>query len=147
MKSLSIIVSCLLLTATVAFAVDSPVVMNAVKKADDFRVSATISADPTQLDTIFSDDLRYAHSSGVIDNKASYIKSLVSTKHPSITYEERNFTAAGAGIVLMTGKGHFLSVNKGEITDLHLSFLGVWREEKGTWRFLAWQSCRLPEAK
>jgi hypothetical protein len=23
-------------------------------------------------------------------------------------------------------------------------YLAVWREEKGHWRFLAWQSCKLP---
>jgi hypothetical protein len=27
-----------------------------------------------------------------------------------------------------------------------LSFLAFWREEKGRWRFLAWQSCKLPAA-
>jgi len=28
--------------------------------------------------------------------------------------------------------------------DSVLSFLAVWREENGKWRFLAWQSCKLP---
>jgi hypothetical protein len=29
-------------------------------------------------------------------------------------------------------------------SDSIYSFLAVWREEKGQWRFLAWQSCKLP---
>jgi hypothetical protein len=29
-------------------------------------------------------------------------------------------------------------------SDSIFSFLAVWREEKGQWRFLAWQSCKLP---
>jgi len=28
--------------------------------------------------------------------------------------------------------------------DSVLSYLAVWREENGQWRFLAWQSCKLP---
>jgi hypothetical protein len=27
-----------------------------------------------------------------------------------------------------------------------LNYLAVWREEKGAWRFLAWQSCKNPPA-
>jgi hypothetical protein len=45
----------------------------------------------------------------------------------------------------MTGRGHFKSVSNGQANDLHLGFLAVWREEGGQWRFLAWQSCRLPD--
>jgi hypothetical protein len=29
---------------------------------------------------------------------------------------------------------------------LHLSFLAAYRLEKGTWRFIAWQSCKLDPA-
>jgi hypothetical protein len=28
---------------------------------------------------------------------------------------------------------------------MDLSYLAVWRQEGGQWRFLAWQSCRMPE--
>ena len=27
-----------------------------------------------------------------------------------------------------------------------ISFLAVWRFEKGGWKFLAWQSCKIPPA-
>ena len=30
-------------------------------------------------------------------------------------------------------------------SELHLSFLAAYRLEKGTWRFVAWQSCKLPD--
>ena len=32
---------------------------------------------------------------------------------------------------------------KGQM-DAVLSYLAVWRKEGDTWKFLAWQSCRLP---
>ena len=45
----------------------------------------------------------------------------------------------------MTGRTHIKVAKADGTTEMLLSFLGVWREEKGVWRFLAWQSGKLPE--
>ena len=114
--------------------------------ADNARVAATKSADREKLTAIFSDDLRYAHSSGKVDTKQSYIESLTSgrTKYLTLDYEERTFTFPAPGIALMTGRAHVKVANATGEVDMVLSFLSVWREENGHWRFLAWQSCKLP---
>ena len=119
---------------------------NILRAADDERVAAIIAADRARLIVIFSDDLRYAHSTGAVDTKASYIESLVSgkTKYVVYDYQERNFTFPAPGIALMTGRVHIKSTSASGVSDGVLSILAVWREEKGRWRFLAWQSCRLP---
>jgi hypothetical protein len=45
----------------------------------------------------------------------------------------------------MTGRARTrVTIATGEV-DAELGFLAVWREEKDGWRFLAWQSCRLPK--
>ena len=118
----------------------------AARAADDERLAATKSADPKQLDAIFSNDLRYAHSSGKVDTKASYVQSLTSrnTIYESFDYQERNFTIAAPGVVLMTGRVLIHSSNNGQKVENDLNFLAVWREEGGRWRFLAWQSCKNP---
>ena len=118
----------------------------AVTATDDARVAATKSADREKLTAIFSDDLRYAHSSGTVDTKQSYIESLTSgrTKYLTLEYEERTFTFPAPGIALMTGRAHVKVANATGEVDMLLSFLSVWREENGKWRFLAWQSCKLP---
>jgi hypothetical protein len=120
-------------------------VVDAVSHADDLRVSATIAANPEQMGAILSDDLVYAHSSGTVNDKASYIKAVVSgkTKYISVDYESRDFEVAAPGIVLMRGRCMIHSSNSGTDVQNHLSFLAVWREENGVWRFLAWQSCHL----
>ena len=114
--------------------------------ADDARVAAMKSADREKLAAILSDDLRYAHSSGTVDTKQSYIESLTSgrTKYLTLDYEERAFTFPAPGIALMTGRAHVKVANATGETDMLLSFLSVWREENSHWRFLAWQSCKLP---
>ena len=118
----------------------------ALAAADEARVAATKAADREKLTAILSDNLRYAHSSGAVDTKQSYIESLTSgrTKYLTLEYEERAFTFPAPGIALMTGRAHVKVANATGEVDMQLSFLSVWREEDGKWRFLAWQSCKLP---
>jgi hypothetical protein len=119
--------------------------IDAVRQADDARVAATIAADRPQLEAIFSDSLHYAHSSGTVNTKAQLIAAITSgkTQYHSIAFEERKFTVAGPGVVIITGRCLINSVANGTPNNLHLSFLDVWQLENGAWRFLAWQSNKL----
>ena len=130
---------------TILHAADDPSI-TALRAADDERVGATIAADSARLSNIFSDELRYAHSTGTVDSKTTLIDSITAgrTKYNSIRYEGREFEMAAPGIALMTGRMRVnVSTPDGEV-DSTLSFLAVWREEKGQWRFRAWQSCKIP---
>lgn len=120
----------------------------AVRAADDQRAAATVAADGVKLSAIFSDELRYAHSSGLVDTKTSYLQSITSgrTKYHVIQFEERNFTFPAPGIALESGRARMKSTSPSGESDSIYSFLAAWREEKGQWRFLAWQSCKLPPA-
>lgn len=115
-------------------------------KADEARLAATTAADAAQLNAIYSDDLRYCHSSGKVDNKASLIESLVSRKtvYESFDVKERHLIPGGPDATVMAGRV-LVQVRTGEQKQsLDLSYLSVWRKENGQWRFLAWQSCRNP---
>lgn len=119
--------------------------------ADDARIAAMRQPDRASLESVFSDDLRYAHSNGVVDTKASFIEILTTGKTKYLGYDhvERQFTFPAPGIALMSGKARIQAESAKGKMDSVLSYLAVWREENGAWRFLAWQSCRLPveEAK
>jgi hypothetical protein len=118
------------------------------RAADDARVAAMISADPAKLAAVFSDDLRYVHSNGKVDTKASFVEALTSgkSKYNAITYEQREFREPVPGLLLVNGRC-VARLGKAEpFTVLHLSFLAAYRLEKGTWRFIAWQSCKLDPA-
>jgi len=121
--------------------------LKTLQAADDERVAATIAGDRARLTAIYSDDLHYAHSSGVVDTKASYIDAITGgrLKYVSMEYQERSFTFPAPGIALMSGRAR-VKVGKADGTaEMVLSFLGVWREEKGQWHFLAWQSGKLSD--
>jgi hypothetical protein len=117
------------------------------RAADDARVAAMISADPAKLAAAFSDELLYVHSNGRPDTKASFTASLTSgkSKYNSVTYEQREFREVAPGLVLMNGRCRVKLGQAAPFNELHLSFLAAYRLEKGAWRFLAWQSCKMPE--
>jgi hypothetical protein len=135
----------LLLTASILNAADDRN-LEALKAADDERITATLTADSTRLLNVLSHELRYAHSTGAVDSQASLIESLTSgrIRYESFRYEDRAFEILSQGIALMTGRAHVkVRTPEGPIEN-HLSFLAVWREESGKWRFRAWQSCKMP---
>jgi hypothetical protein len=135
----------LMLCVAALHAADGALV-TALRAADDERVAAMIAADKERLAKVLSDDLRYAHSNGAVDTKTSLSEVLVSgkTKYNALDYEERNFTFPAPGIALMTGRVHAKVTTASGGIDAVMSYLAVWREEKGQWRFLAWQSCKMP---
>lgn len=135
----------LILAIATLQAADNPT-LAALRAADDERVSATLAGDRVRLLDIFSDDLRYAHSTGVVDTKSTLIDTISSGRlnYESIRYEERSFEVLVPGIAIMTGRAHVQVVTADGPIDTMLSFLAVWHEEKGKWRFRAWQSCKIP---
>lgn len=118
----------------------------AVTAADDARVAAFKKPAAQKLDDLFSDSLIYTHSTGHVDTKHSFIEVLTGgkTRYLGIDYEQRHFTFPVPGIALMTGRARIQSATAEVKMDNRLSFLAVWRLENGQWRFLAWQSCKLP---
>ena len=136
----TILASILVLFVAHAFAEDAQ--LAALKAADKARVEAVLSGDKGKLEAILSDELRYAHSSGAVDTKQSFIDAVTSgkMKYTAIDYDEQNFTMPAPTIALMNGRVHL----KVGAMEASMSFLSVWRNENGQWRFLAWQSCKLP---
>jgi ketosteroid isomerase-like protein len=124
--------------------------MAAVRAADDERIAATRAADRARLAAVYSDDLHYGHSNGKVDNKTSQIQGITTggNKYERFEHKDRNFRQAAPGIVVMTGRVliHMSNTQSGEKITNDLNYLAVWREEKGKWRFLAWQSCKNPPA-
>ena len=143
MKHLATLFAVLL--ALTAPAADHPELAR-VTAADDARVAAMLAPSREKLDALLSPELRYAHSNGQVDTKAALIGSLTdgSAKYSKYDYQERAFTFPVPGIALMAGRFDVKAVVKGNAAESTISFLAVWRLEQGAWKFLAWQSCKIP---
>ena len=137
--------SVLALLTVVARAADDKIIA-AVKAADEERLAATIAGDRAKLEQIYSDDLYYMHSSGKRDNKASQIQGVTTggNKYERFDHQDRTFVPVAPGIVLMRGRVHVHMSNRktGEKAMNDINYLAVWREEKGKWRFVAWQASK-----
>jgi len=116
--------------------------------ADDARVAAMLAPTREKLAAVLSPDLRYAHSNGQVDTRESLIASLTdgSATYAKYAYQERSFTFPAPGLALMAGRFDVKAVVKGNAAESTISFLAVWRLEQGHWKFLAWQSCKVPPA-
>ena len=119
-----------------------------VTAADDARVAAMLAPTREKLATLLSPELRYAHSNGQVDTKDTLIASLTdgSATYSKYAYQERTFTIPSPGIALMAGRFDVKAVVKGNAAESTTSFLAVWRLEQGEWKFLSWQSCKVPPA-
>jgi hypothetical protein len=117
-----------------------------VTAANDARVAAMLAPTREKLEAVLSPDLRYTHSNGQIDSKATLIDSLLdgSAKYTKYHFHECSFTFPAPGIALMAGRFDVKAVVKGNAAESTISFLAVWRLEQGAWKFLAWQSCKIP---
>lgn len=120
----------------------------AVEAADDMRIAALVAADTARLAPLLSAELRYVHSNGTVDDKASFLDLVGSGRTRYVAYEPvgRTVSFAAPRIALETGTARLRVENAEGTRDLVLAFLAVWRWERGAWRFLAWQSARLPPA-
>jgi len=130
-----------------AAAAEDPKV-TALTTVDDARVAAMLKPSKATLDTVLSDDLRYAHSNGKVDTKASLTSSLLGgeAKYISYKYSERTFKFPAPDLALMTGRFEVQATVDGTTVTSTIGYLAVWRLEQGRWKFLAWQSCKIPPA-
>lgn len=137
-----------LLTCLLCFTAHAADVVE-ILAADDARIAAMKARDGEKLAAVFSDELHYAHSNGIVDTKQSFMQVLTSgaTRYMGYDHVERKVTFPVPGMALVSGQARIQAETAKGSMDSVLSYLSVWRLEEGQWRFLAWQSCRLPPAE
>lgn len=116
-----------------------------LKLAELSRFKVMVAKDRTGLEAVMHRDLVYFHSSGVADNKDSYIASIFSGKsnYQSIDPVELvtrvyGKTGINTGIVNIVNLGA-----DGKETPLKLRFTDVFVFEDGRWQMVSWQSTKL----
>ena len=107
---------------------------------------AMLAFDYAALDKLLSDDVRYIHSTGVVETKAEYFDGMRAGLYEYgdiriLSGETLVFgpSAMTTGVMEMLVGAHGSA--KGTIRLQHVL---VWRLEAGTWRLLLRQATRLP---
>ncbi len=110
------------------------------------RYAAMTNNDLDALAALFHDDMIYTHSSGVVDNKASYLEALRSgrTRYLDIEQREQQVKLIGE-VALVIGASHIevdVHVDDRNVhKSLDLRSWAAWTATPGGWQFIAWQSC------
>ena len=143
MKKLLILI--MLLAPLVGFAQSE----ESLKEAELNRFKVMVAKDVPGLQAVLHKDLVYFHSSGVQDNKESYIASIASGKssYVTITPEELQHrvygkTGVNTGIVSILQQAA-----DGAQTTIRLRFTDVFVYADKRWQMVSWQSTKLVPAQ
>lgn len=107
---------------------------------------AMVDPDKSTLDRLTSPKLSYGHSAGKVEDKASFVNSLVSgaSDFVSIKLSEQSvFVSGNTAIVRHNLEGSTNDGGKPATVKLHV--LLVWNQRGTSWQLLARQAVKLPQ--
>src|SRR5215813_4288920 len=120
----------------------------AVAQAVEALRKAILGQEKNQLEALCAEQLSYGHSDGRVENKAQFINGVMTRKAilKSLTLSDHTITIAGtAAIARHTWASE--SETDGKATSTKIGVLQVWQKQDGTWKLLARQSVRPPQAQ
>lgn len=119
--------------------------IESLKSAELGRFKVMVAKDRAGLEAVMHKDLVYFHSSGVSDNKDSYIASIFSGKSNYQSIEAVEMVTRLYGKTgINTGIVNIINLSTdGKETPLKLRFTDVFVFESGRWQMVSWQSTRL----
>ncbi|MBV8819675.1 MAG: nuclear transport factor 2 family protein [Acidobacteriaceae bacterium] len=107
--------------------------------------TATTGGDVVTLDKLFTNELIYAHSTGIIENKKEYLDRIRTAQQRYDRINQEKITVVPYGdavvshsILRMTG------LSNGKPFDDHVMLLHLWVRQNGAWRIAAHQTTKLP---
>ena len=118
---------------------------SAVAAAVESLKKAMIDADKVRLQKLTADQLSYGHSSGKVEDKATFVENIVSGKSDFVTIDLTNQTIAVSGDAAIVR--HTLSAttnDSGKPGSVKLNILLIWQKQKGEWKLLARQAVKVP---
>jgi len=119
----------------------------AVAKAVEALRKATFGQEKSQLEELCAEELSYGHSDGRVENKAQFINGVMTRKAivKSLTLSEHTIAVVGTNAIARH-KWASESETDGKPTSTRIGVLQVWLKQGGTWKLLARQAVRPPQA-
>ncbi|AKD03065.1 nuclear transport factor 2 family protein [Pontibacter korlensis] len=133
----------LLLTLTIAANAQTKAETEVAAAVDKLK-KAMVDANKKALEAIAAKDLSYGHSSGNIEDKASFVSSLTSGKSDFVTMDLTDQTVKVVGNTAIVR--HKLSAetnDSGKPGTVKLGVMLVWQKQQGQWKLLARQAYKI----
>lgn len=118
---------------------------NEITQAETAWARAIEKTDAAALERILADDLVYSHSTGLVETKQEYVKSMQSgnQKYASVQAMNPKVRVYGDTAVVNT-RVRMTGSTKGQPFDNQLMMIHVWVKKQGRWQLVAHQTTRLP---
>lgn len=106
---------------------------------------AMIDGNNITLDELTAEQLSYGHSSGLVENKNTYITAIVDGTFGFTSIDLTDQTIAIAdNVAIVRHKFHAATDDKGKPPgSVRLAVLQIWQKQKGKWLLLARQATKL----
>ena len=116
-----------------------------IRAADTQWAAAVKAADTAALGKIFTTGLIYAHASGAVEDKQTYINRLKSgkQKYSAVTIESTKVAPYGDAAVSHSLVRTIGVNDKGPFND-HVMMMHLWVKQGGAWRLAAHQTTKIP---
>jgi ketosteroid isomerase-like protein len=116
-----------------------------IRAAEKTWAKAILTKDTATLNKLLGDQLIYAHSTGIVDSKSTYIAKIASGKqlYSSVDHESLTVKLYG-GTAVVHARMHINGVNQDGKFDDKLMMMHVWLKTGADWQLVAHQTTRLP---
>lgn len=116
----------------------------AVASAVEMLKKAMIEGKKEALENIAADDLSYGHSAGKVEEKAEFVRAIVSGESDFVTIDLTDQTIKIVGNnAIVRHKLSATTNNNGQPGTVKLAVLLVWQKQKGQWKLLARQAVKI----
>jgi ketosteroid isomerase-like protein len=116
----------------------------AVTAAVENLRKAMIDGDKAGLQNVTADQLSYGHSSGKVEDKATFVDNIASGKSDFVTIDLTNQTIAISGDAAIVRHSLSATTNDGgKPGTVNLNILLIWQKQKGQWKLLARQAVKI----
>jgi hypothetical protein len=105
-----------------------------------------IKPDKATLENLTADELTYGHSTGLIEDKATFVDDMLTGKTMLTVVNITNQTIKIIGNVAwvrqhLTGETNHNSI----VAKVDIIVLLVWQKQQGEWKLLARQAAKIPQ--
>ncbi|MEV6419219.1 nuclear transport factor 2 family protein [Streptomyces sp. NPDC051662] len=113
------------------------------------RAALLVSGDADALAGLLSEELYYAHSTGLLDDKQSFIEKFRDGAFVFRSVDARVESARGLGESAFQAAGvlELLVLVDGVERRIVAVYLVVWRQEEGAWRLVGHQATTAPTGR
>lgn len=114
--------------------------------AVDKLKNAMISGERRALEDIAAADLSYGHSSGKLEDKATFVETIASGKSDFVSIDLKNQTVKITGkTAVVRHELHAKTNDGGKPGEVHIGIMLVWQQQGKDWKLLARQAYKLPQ--